>query len=203
MKITSVSFVCSYAQATSCTPDSKPEFAVIGRSNVGKSSLINFLLERKAIAKISSRPGKTRLLNLFLVNEQWLLMDMPGYGWATCAKTEARRMQHENEAYLSSRENLTCLFILLDCRHKPLSIDLDFIRWAGKQQLPLALVFTKTDKISKSKLKHQVNSYQAALYKDWEDLPPHFTTSALHQSGREELLRFVESTIKRFCALPT
>ena len=199
MEIISSLFIRSYARAQDCTLEQKPEVALIGRSNVGKSSLINMLLQRKELAKTSSRPGKTRLLNLFEVNNgSWLLMDMPGYGWAKLAKSDAKRMQTENKTYLLTRKNLVCLLILVDIRHKPLRIDLEFIRWVGEQEIPFGLVFTKADKLSKSQIQLQLTTYNNKLKEEWELLPPTFISSAAKQQGRAEVLSFLEEGIKRF-----
>ena len=198
MEFFSATFLRSYARASDCEVETRPEFALIGRSNVGKSSLINMLLNRRAIAKVSSRPGKTQLLNSFLVNNQWLLMDMPGYGWASLPRTERDRLERENKIYLQSRSNLACLLVLLDCRHKPQVIDIDFIRWIGQIHLPLALIFTKSDKLSKSNLQKHISHYQKQLLKDWEELPTYFITSSKNYSGRTELLNFLQKTAKAF-----
>ena len=191
-------FVSSYARAADCRPDTRPEFACIGRSNVGKSSLINLLLGRKRLSKISSKPGKTRLLNLFSSSQGWLLMDMPGYGWAKCSKAIQAHMRRESEAYLRDRTNLACLMVLLDVRHKPQLIDLNFIRWAAKQGLPLGLVFTKADKIPRTQLQQSLLHYEETLYKDWEKLPPRFVSSSHTKRGREEILRFFAQTQQCF-----
>ena len=198
MEIFSTTFLRSYTRAADCKADRRPEFALIGRSNVGKSSLINMLLNKKTMAKVSSRPGKTRLLNAFLVNEQWILMDMPGYGWARLPRVERDRSEQENTAYLRTRANLACLLVLLDCRHSPQAIDLDFIRWTAQIQRSLVLVFTKADKLSKSQLHRRIANYQYRLREDWEELPPYFITSAKSYSGRSELLAFLHKTAQVF-----
>ena len=191
-------FIDSYAKGADCRADHRPEFAFIGRSNVGKSSLINMIFGRTALAKISSKPGKTRLLNLFASSEEWLLMDMPGYGWAKCSKAEKARICNMNEAYLLSRSNLACLLILLDVRLLPQPIDIDFIRWAATAQLPLALIFTKADKCSGSVVKRNVDVYEKQLLKDWAELPPRFLSSSRTQKGRKELLDFFAETKQVF-----
>lgn len=199
MEIVSSCFLCSYTRARDCVSEARPEFALIGRSNVGKSSLINMLLGKKALAKTSARPGKTRMLNLFLVNEAWLLMDMPGYGWAQLPQSEKKRIAQENKAYLRKRRALLCLLILLDLRLPPQAIDLRFIYWIGQQRIPFVLVFTKADKLPKSQIQHKVLEYQQTLQKTWKSLPQHFITSAPKRKGRTELLNFLEETMNRFC----
>jgi GTP-binding protein len=166
----------------------------VGRSNVGKSSLINFLLQKKDIAKISSKPGKTRLINHFLVNGNWYLVDLPGYGFAKLSKKEKEQLDGIVHSYVSQRANLVCLFVLLDCRHAPMKNDLAFMRQLGENQVPFVMVFTKTDKLSNNKLEKNIGNYQKIMKKDWEALPRIFKTSTLQQQGRDEIVAFIEQT---------
>lgn len=184
-------FLKSSSKITQCPAENKPEVAFIGRSNVGKSSLINMLCERKSLAKTSSRPGKTQLINHFEINEHWYLVDLPGYGWAKVSKEKKAEWGEMIEAYLIERKNLISLFILIDSRLEPQTIDVDFINWAGQQGIPLALVFTKTDKQSKNKSDSNVAKMRKALKTTWEELPPIFTTSAVTGSGKEALMDYL------------
>lgn len=169
-----------------------PEYAFIGRSNVGKSSLINMLTGRKNLAKTSSMPGKTLLINHFLINKEWYLVDLPGYGYAKRGKKEQEKLRHLINGYIQSREQMTCLFVLIDSRHEPQKIDLEFIEMLGEQGIPFCLVFTKADKSSFSKLKSNINSYIKTLEEQWEELPPYFITSSENRTGRNELLDYIE-----------
>jgi GTP-binding protein len=184
-------FLKSSSKITQCPAENKPEVAFIGRSNVGKSSLINMLCERKSLAKTSSRPGKTQLINHFEINEHWYLVDLPGYGWAKVSKEKKAAWGEMIEAYLLERNNLVSLFILIDSRLEPQAIDVDFINWAGQQGIPLALVFTKTDKQSKNKSDSKVAKMRKTLKTTWEELPPIFTTSAVTGSGKEALMDYL------------
>lgn len=176
-----------------CPPPTMPEYAFIGRSNVGKSSLINMLTNNQKLAKVSSQPGKTQTINHFVINKNWYLVDLPGYGYAKSAKTERRTWQSFIGDYIRNRENLYCLFILVDSRHNPLAIDIDFIRWAGEQGIPIAIVFTKADKLSKSALNINTGIYKQRLLEDWEELPPCFVTSSEKREGRDEILDFIDA----------
>lgn len=197
MVIRSAEFVVSNTQISRCPEPDKPEFAFIGRSNVGKSSLINTLVGRKGLAKISTRPGKTQTINHFIINDSWYLVDLPGYGFASASQTDRFEWSNMIERYLLERENLSCTFILLDARLKPQPKDLDFIRWLGGKSIPLALVLTKADKLSRNELSRSVSVYQSTLLQIWEDLPPFFITSAETKTGREEILSFIEQAMKR------
>jgi GTP-binding protein len=192
MEIQSAKFIKSSPDLKSCPDAGFPEYAFAGRSNVGKSSLLNLLINIKNLAKTSSTPGKTRLINHYLVNDNWYLVDLPGYGYARAGKKTRESFLTTIGDYLLHRENLACLFILIDCRHRPLKSDLEFIEWTGLNQIPLALIFTKTDKLSGTELNRNLEYYRNTLQQTWEELPPVFTTSALRYSGREELLAFIE-----------
>jgi GTP-binding protein len=200
MDIKSVLFIKSSADLASCPKPGLPEYAFAGRSNVGKSSLLNLLVGIKNLAKTSSSPGKTRLINHFQVNEQWFLVDLPGYGYARAGKKTRSQFLSLIEQYVMQRFTLSCLFILIDSRHEPLNSDMDFIHWCGSNEIPFALVFTKTDKLSSVKLTHHVQKYRNILTESWEELPQIFLTSAREKTGRDELLSFVEQCNKRFTA---
>lgn len=192
--IKDVQFVKSSPDVKSCPPGKYPEYAFVGRSNVGKSSLINFLTGHGKLAKTSGRPGKTRLINHFLVDSTWYLVDLPGYGYARISKEERDIFLPVIKNYLVSRKNLSCLFVLIDCRHSPQKNDLEFLRWLGRNAIPFALCFTKTDKISDNKRKQYFENYKQALLKEWEFIPPAFFTSTLDHTGREEILALIEKT---------
>lgn len=196
MVIKSAEFIISNTDYLKCPGARRPEFAFIGRSNVGKSSLINMLMQRKQLAKVSSTPGKTQTINHFLINEEWYLVDLPGYGYAKLSKEERWNFGKMIESYLQNRENLYCTFILIDSRLQAQKIDLDFINWMGKMNLPLALVLTKTDKLKQSELGKSKNAIEVALLKTWEELPPIFITSAEKKSGRDRVLGFIEEAIR-------
>lgn len=192
MKIKSSTFVCSSAHHTQCPDSPLPEFAFIGRSNVGKSSLINMLTGRKSLAMTSSTPGKTLLINHFLVNDSWYLVDLPGYGYAQRGKETLRKLAAMNEGYLLQRMQMACLFLLIDSRIPPQAIDLKFTEFLGENQIPFALVFTKTDKQSASKTNQHVQAFLHRMSAQWEELPPHFLTSSITGQGREQLLDFID-----------
>lgn len=192
MIIKSAEFVISNTDVKKCPASSLPEYAFIGRSNVGKSSLINMLTQRKGLAMTSQKPGKTQLINHFLINNEWHLVDLPGYGFARVGQSNRERLKSIIEDYILEREQLTNLFILLDCRHEPQKIDLEFIEWAGENGVPFALVFTKADKLSKGKLASNIEAYKQTLLESWEELPPIFITSSEAKEGRDELLNYIE-----------
>ena len=194
MKIKSAQFVISNTDWRKC-PSDKPEFAFIGRSNVGKSSLINMLTGRKTLAKTSGKPGKTRLINHFLINERWYLVDLPGYGWAKVGKKQRGRFEEIITGYLLNSQQLTCVFVLIDIRLEPQPIDLEFINWLGENGLPLAIVFTKADKQSRNKNLRAVQIFEKALLASWEELPPRFITSSRQGTGRDELLGYIDSIL--------
>ena len=189
-------FVISNTDVKKCPASTLPEYAFIGRSNVGKSSLINMLTQRKGLAMTSQKPGKTQLINHFLINNEWHLVDLPGYGFARVGQSNRERLKSIIEDYILEREQLTNLFILLDCRHEPQKIDLEFIEWAGENGVPFALVFTKADKLSKGKLASNIEAYKQTLLESWEELPPIFITSSEAKEGRDELLNYIEDINK-------
>lgn len=193
MIITSAEFISSYADVKKCPSPDKSEFAFIGRSNVGKSSLINMLTGKNGLAKTSGNPGKTQTINHFLINNSWYLVDLPGYGYASVSKTLREGFGKIIDGYVLQRENLTCLFILLDARLEPQKIDLSFIEWAGTNGVPIGLIFTKSDKLSVNELKKNVSNYKKQLLTMWEELPPVFVSSAEKRTGKEELLEFIET----------
>jgi len=196
MIIKSAEFVISNTDVKKCPASTLPEYAFIGRSNVGKSSLINMLTQRKGLAMTSQKPGKTQLINHFLINNEWHLVDLPGYGFARVGQSNRERLKSIIEDYILEREQLTNLFILLDCRHEPQKIDLEFIEWAGENGVPFALVFTKADKLSKGKLASNIESYKQTLLESWEELPPIFITSSEAKEGRDELLNYIKDINK-------
>ena len=197
MHIKKAEFVISNTDPSLCPKDGYLEYAFVGRSNVGKSSLINMLAGIKGLALTSSTPGKTQLINHFLINNEWYLVDLPGYGYARQGKKGREKIRQIIDTYLDERESLTCLFVLLDCRHEPQKIDLEFIYHLGESGIPFAIVFTKTDKISQSKLNGNLAIYKTKLLETWEELPPIFTTSALHKKGKEEILNYIEAINKQ------
>lgn len=193
MKIKTSSFVVSNSEVTKCPNSPLPEYAFIGRSNVGKSSLINMLTGRKNLAKVSGKPGKTRLINHFLINENWHLVDLPGYGYAKVSKKEKKTFQKYITAYFEKRQQLVNTFILIDCRHAPQPIDLEFLEWMGINTIPFSIVFTKADKLKPQALERNISDYKAKLMETWEDLPPYFVTSSSNQTGRDEILDYIQS----------
>ena len=198
MQVKSAEFIISNTDYKLCPKAEKPEYAFIGRSNVGKSSLINLITTKKKLAKTSRKPGKTKLINHFLINNNWYLVDLPGYGYASVSKTEKEEFQKIIFSYLEKRENLMCLFVLLDCRHNCQKIDLEFMRWLGEKKIPFVMVFTKTDKLSKTALKKNIEQYKKEMLKSWEELPQTFFTSVLHKEGDKEILSFINSNNKLF-----
>jgi len=196
MKITKAEFICSNTRVDMCPQDSIPEYAFIGRSNVGKSSLINMLVERKKLAKTSSTPGKTRLINHFKINHEWFLCDLPGYGYAKVSKKERETFSKMIQRYAFDRSNLVCFLVLVDARHKPQELDLDFIEWLGDSQLPFVIVLTKIDKINQTGKSLNLKLLKDELSKTWDELPLIFETSAEKGTGRDELLKFIDDTNK-------
>jgi GTP-binding protein len=196
MKITSAEFISSYADVRKCPPPDKPEFAFIGRSNVGKSSLINMLTQSRDLAKTSAKPGKTQTINHFLINKAWYLVDLPGYGYASVSKSLREGFGKMIEGYVLQRENLSCLFILIDCRLEPQKIDLSFINWVGSKGIPLALIFTKADKLSRNELQRNISQFNKTLLQEWDELPPSLTTSAEAKTGRDEVLAFIDDALE-------
>lgn len=192
MVIKSAEFVISNSQVSKCPTTGLPEYAFIGRSNVGKSSLINMLTGRKGLAMTSQKPGKTQLINHFIINDAWYLVDLPGYGYARLSKDGREKLKKMIEDYVLERKELICLFVLVDARHDPQKIDLEFIKWLGEEGVPFALVFTKADKLTKGKLAANIEGYKARLRQQWEELPPLFITSSEERLGREELLDYID-----------
>ena len=181
---------------TMCPKDNKPEYAFIGRSNVGKSSLINMLTNHKGLAKTSATPGKTLLINHFIINNEWYLVDLPGYGFAKRSKKEVQKLEQMISGYILQREQLVNVFLLVDVRLEPQKIDLEFIQWLGDSSVPVAIVFTKADKLSASKVSQNVEAYKKVLSETWEELPPIFVTSSDKKQGREEVLDYIEQINK-------
>ncbi len=198
MKINQAEFVTSSAKADQCPQPDKPEYAFIGRSNVGKSSLINMLTGRKKLAKVSGSPGKTILINHFIIDQAWYLVDLPGYGYAKRSKSERAKWQKMIRNYLLTRTNLLTIFLLIDIRHEPQANDLEFMEWLAVSQIPFTMVFTKSDKLKLSKKNERITAYKNRLAKDWVELPNIITTSSSDKTGREELLKFIEKTNKIF-----
>jgi GTP-binding protein len=196
MIVKDAQFVISNTDYKKCPEDGKPEYAFIGRSNVGKSSLINMLTNRKGLAMTSSKPGKTQLINHFIINNEWYLVDLPGYGYAQRGKEGREQIRKIIDSYILKRTQLTCLFLLLDCRHEPQKIDLDFLNWLGEESVPFAIVFTKTDKISKGRLADNIAAYTSKLQETWEELPAIFYTSSEHRLGGDEILNYIEKINK-------
>jgi GTP-binding protein len=203
MEIKTSTFALSSPTLESCPKDFKPEYAFIGRSNVGKSSLINMLCNHKGLAKTSSTPGKTLLINHFLIesscdkmiNGKWHLVDLPGYGYAQAGQKQREKLKRMIERYCLLREQLVCLFVLIDCRHEAQRIDLEFMAWLGENGVPFAIVFTKADKLGRMRLHENIEVYKARLLEDWEELPPIFVTSAESKQGGEELTAYIEQWI--------
>ncbi|MCE1199214.1 MAG: ribosome biogenesis GTP-binding protein YihA/YsxC, partial [Marinilabiliales bacterium] len=195
MLIKNAEFVVSNTDPRLCPQTDQPEFAFIGRSNVGKSSLINMLLGQKNLAKTSSEPGKTRLINHFKVNDDWYLVDLPGYGYAKVLRSVREKWLVFIRKYLLERPNLYCVMVLLDLRLKPQQNDLEFMQWLGTNGIPFVMVFTKADKLGKTAIEQNVKGYHQEMLKDWEELPTHFVTSSEKGTGKEELLDFIDSTM--------
>ena len=193
MEIKSAEFIISNTKVDLCPKGDLPEYAFIGRSNVGKSSLINMLTRKPKLAMTSATPGKTLLINHFLINKQWYLVDLPGYGYAARGKKQVEKIHIIIEDYILQREQLVNLFVLIDIRHDPQKIDLEFIEWLGENGVPFSIIFTKADKLSGGKAKANVNAYMEKLSEQWEELPPHFISSSENKTGRDEILNYIES----------
>lgn len=196
MIIKDAKFIISNSRADMCPKHDRPEYAFIGRSNVGKSSLINMLTGRKALAKTSSTPGKTLLINHFLINNDWYLVDLPGYGYAQRGKSEMSKLKSLIEHYVLEREELTCLFVLIDSRHELQAKDAEFIRMLGENGVPFGIIFTKADKLSKTAAKNNVENICKALSEEWEELPPYFVTSSATGLGKDDVLDFIDDCNK-------
>lgn len=196
MEIKSAEFIISNAVVSKCPDTNNPEYAFIGRSNVGKSSLINMLTGRSKLAKTSATPGKTMLINHFLINNEWYLVDLPGYGYAKRSKKDKDKLEIMISSYILKREQMINLFLLIDCRHEPQKIDLEFMEWLGENGVPFSIVFTKADKLGGGKLKQNISHYLKELKKQWEELPPYFITSSENKTGRQEILDYIEQINK-------
>lgn len=198
MIIKKAEFTISSAKLSQCPKDTKAEFAFIGRSNVGKSSLINMLANRKGLAKTSATPGKTLLINHFNINDEWYIVDLPGYGFAKRSKKVQEDIEKMISSYILHREQCVNVFLLIDIRHEPQKIDREFMDWLGTNGIPFSIVFTKADKLTHGKARQNVESYKNALLETWEELPPYFITSSEKGQGREEILDYIESILKEF-----
>lgn len=192
MKIKSATFVMSNSEVDKCPKDRLPEYAFIGRSNVGKSSLINMLMERKSLAKTSGRPGKTQLINHFIVNNNWYLVDLPGYGYARVSKKAKKTFQKFITNYFEKREQLVLAFVLIDCRHEPQPIDMEFMAYLGEHGIPFHIAFTKADKLKPNALKRNIEAYTTKMLETWEEMPHYFITSASNYEGRDEVLAYID-----------
>jgi GTP-binding protein len=200
MKITSAEFVISNSDVAKCPDNRLPEYAFIGRSNVGKSSLINMLMQRKNLAKTSGRPGKTQLINHFIINNNWYLVDLPGYGYARVSKSAKKVFQKFITQYFAKREQLVLAFVLIDCRHQPQNVDLDFMGWMGKNQIPFSIIFTKADKLKPNAITRNMEAYQQKMLETWEEMPLYFVTSASKSLGRDEVLEYINTINKELSA---
>ncbi len=196
MQIKEAVFVISNTELKNCPTDKKPEFAFIGRSNVGKSSLINMLTGKKNLAKTSGTPGKTQLINHFLIDDNWYIVDLPGYGYAKASKSMRSKWEKFISDYLTKRETLMNIFVLLDARLEPQKIDIEFMNWCGEKGLPFSLVFTKIDKLSSSVLQKNLAKYKKEMLKYWEEMPPVYTSSSTSGHGKEPLLNYIELILK-------
>ena len=190
--VKSARFVISNTDIKKCPVDGKPEYAFIGRSNVGKSSLINMLTGHRKLAMTSATPGKTLLINHFIVNDEWYLVDLPGYGYSKRSKTQNEQLEHIISSYVLEREAMTLLFVLIDSRHEPQKIDIEFFQWLGENGVPFSIIFTKADKLTKTALSSNIAAYKKRLLEDWEELPPVFITSSETGLGREEVLQYID-----------
>lgn len=196
MHIKSAEFVVSNQDVNKCPENKLPEYAFIGRSNVGKSSLINMLTNKKHLAKTSGKPGKTQLINHFLINKNWYLVDLPGYGYARVSKSHKKVFQKFITSYFDKREQLVSAFVLVDIRHKPQSLDLDFMEWLGTNMIPFSIVFTKSDKLKPNVIIRNVQAYQSTLLETWEEMPNYFITSSTKGNGKDELLNYIDNINK-------
>lgn len=198
MKIKSAEFVISNSDVSKCPDSTLPEYAFIGRSNVGKSSLINMLTGRKSLAKTSGRPGKTQLINHFLINSEWHLVDLPGYGYARVSKNVKKTFQKFITAYFEQRKQMLCAFVLIDSRHEAQPIDMEFMQYLGENGIPFCIIFTKADKLKPKALERNVESYKVQMLESWEEMPKYFITSAENGHGRDEVLEYIENLNKQF-----
>jgi len=193
VEIKEAKFIVSNSDVAKCPPPDRAEYAFIGRSNVGKSSLINMLTNKKNLAKTSGRPGKTQLINHFLINKEWYLVDLPGYGYAKVPKAERLKWEKFLKRYILKRENLYCLFVLIDSRHEAQNVDLEFMEWLGISEIPFSIIFTKTDKLKPEELEANLKAYEQKMFETWETMPGYFLSSAETAAGKEEILEFIES----------
>ena len=198
MQVKKAEFIISNTDVKKCPAPGMPEYAFIGRSNIGKSSLINMLTNRKSLAKTSRKPGKTQLINHFLINDNWYLVDLPGYGYASVSKGQRLEFAKFIKQYLENRKNLMCLFVLLDSRLKPQKIDMEFMQWLGEKAIPFVMCFTKQDKLSKSEAVKNLANYKKEMKQMWEEQPQIFLTSSVNKKGQDEVLQFVSDTNKLF-----
>ncbi len=198
MEVKNAEFICSNTEWNKCPNPDKPEYAFIGRSNVGKSSLINAITNQKYLAKTSGKPGKTQLINHFLINTDYFFADLPGYGYAKVSKKDRVKFKDFSMKYLQLRPNLMCLFILIDSRHSPQKIDLDFMEYCSTKEIPFVICFTKADKLKKQVLEKNIESYENKLLENWEETPIHFITSSVDKTGNKELLSFIQQTNQLF-----
>lgn len=198
MEIKSSEYSISSPTVSLCPKDTKPEYAFIGRSNVGKSSLINMLCNHKGLAKTSATPGKTIMINHFIINKEWYLVDLPGYGYAKRSKTQRDKLEQMIAQYILQRKQLANVFVLIDIRHDPQQIDREFIDWLGQSQIPFCIVFTKADKLAKSKVEPAAKAWMEKLLDTWEELPPYLITSSSSRQGREEVLNYIEEINRSF-----
>ncbi|OAB76055.1 ribosome biogenesis GTP-binding protein YihA/YsxC [Cochleicola gelatinilyticus] len=192
MQIKSAEFTMSNSDVAKCPKNPLPEYAFIGRSNVGKSSLINMLMQRKSLAKTSGRPGKTQLINHFTINKNWFLVDLPGYGYARVSKSAKKVFQKFITQYFEKRQQLVLAFVLVDCRHEPQPIDLEFMQYLGESGVPFSIIFTKADKLKPNALKRNIEAYEKKMLETWEEMPSHFVSSSSNSTGRDELLNYIE-----------
>ncbi|WP_338732805.1 ribosome biogenesis GTP-binding protein YihA/YsxC [Mangrovimonas cancribranchiae] len=192
MEIKTAEFVISNSEVSKCPNTNLPEYAFIGRSNVGKSSLINMLTNRKKLAKTSGKPGKTQLINHFLINKNWHLVDLPGYGYARVSKSTKKTFQKFITQYFEKRKQLVSAFVLVDIRHKPQPIDLEFMQWLGENMIPFSIIFTKADKLRPKAIENHINDYRTIMLEYWEEMPNHFITSSTKDMGKDELLNYIE-----------
>ena len=193
MKITSAEFVMSNSDVSKCPNNDLPEYAFIGRSNVGKSSLINMLTNRKKLAKTSGKPGKTQLINHFIINKNWYLVDLPGYGYAKVSKSAKKIFQKFITNYFSKRKQLVSAFVLIDIRHKPQPIDLEFMQWLGENMIPFSIIFTKADKLKPKAIEQHIEEYKTVMLEFWEEMPNYFVTSSTKHLGKEKVLEYIAS----------
>jgi len=194
MRIKSAEFVVSNSDVSKCPKDLLPEYAFIGRSNVGKSSLINMITSRKSLAKTSGRPGKTQLINHFIINKNWYLVDLPGYGYARVSKSSKKVFQKFITEYFSQRQQLISAFVLVDIRHKPQPVDLEFMQWLGENMIPFSIIFTKADKLRPKSIENHIEAYKNILLETWEDMPNYFITSSSKDIGKDLLLEYIATT---------